>query len=63
MVEETHQCQQQLVHLQHQSPSKGKKIYNWVKNQSVQINQRKHAHNAQYAHANIALSAHYAQNA
>jgi len=27
MVEERHQCQQQLVHLQHQNPSKGKKNY------------------------------------
>jgi hypothetical protein len=42
MVEEKHQCQQQLVHLQHQNPSKGKKLYTWVKNQSAQIHQRKH---------------------
>jgi hypothetical protein len=35
MVEEKHQCQQQLVHLQHQNPSKGKKLYTWVKNQSA----------------------------
>jgi hypothetical protein len=63
MVEEKHQCQQQLVHLQHQSPSKGKKLYNWVKNQSAQIHQRKRAHSAQYARANTTLNAHYAQNA
>jgi hypothetical protein len=37
MVEERHQFQQQLVHLQHQNPSKGIKLYTWFKNQSVQI--------------------------
>jgi hypothetical protein len=63
MVEETHQCQQQLVHPQHQSPSKGKKLYNWVKNQSAQIHQRKRAHSAHYARSNTTLNAHYVQNA
>ena len=62
MVEEKHQCQQQLVHLQHQNPSKGKKIYTWVKNQSAQIHQRKHVHSAHHAWANTTLNAHYVQN-
>jgi hypothetical protein len=62
MVEEKHQCQQQLVHLQHQNPSKGKKLYNWVKNQSVQIHQRKRVHSAHNAQANTGLSVHCVQN-
>jgi hypothetical protein len=63
MVEEKHQCQQQLVHLQHQIPSKGKKLYNWVKNQSVQIHQSKRVHSVQHVWANTALNMHYAKNA
>jgi hypothetical protein len=55
MVEEKHQCQQKLVHLQHQNPSKGKKLYTWVKNQSAQIHQRKCVHNAHNVQSNIGL--------
>jgi hypothetical protein len=32
MVEEKHQFHQQLFHLHHQNPSKGKKLYTWFKN-------------------------------
>jgi hypothetical protein len=46
MVEERHQFQQQLVHLQHQIHQKGTKLYTWFKNYSAQIHQRKCAHSA-----------------
>jgi uncharacterized membrane protein YbaN (DUF454 family) len=64
MVEERHQFQQQLVHLQHQNPSKRHKtIYLVQKSKCTNSPKEARTHCAQNAQANTTLIAHCAQDA